>query len=596
MGRLAPRVDNYRARLARGSYRATDDTEARSTAPDGSGDVHADTRSRNAARKLSRSMERNAAIYCGQHTALMGFLLGDATWPRPLPMGLGQAEAETIAVDWANDAQSTTFDAKERDSLPELLRLWGLAVLRDGDVAAVHDGPRIQTVEADRLVEPPIGRAKNAAGGIEKDRIGKHIAYWIADYDSLGRLNPSHAKRYAAGICTFVANRKRTSQGRGMPVQVAALDDIDRLDSLNEAEIRTAEAASLPLAFLKPGPDAISKPGAIVTEAAALVTLPQDHDVVPTDFGRPNLNVPEFTRLMMRVISMELGAPLELLLLDLGNLNYAASRSLRNLAEDALGSWRRRIFLPLLTRLWIDWCKARGIEAPAVEWQWPRLAIHDRGKEADADKQELENGSISLRRIVGPDRLKILQEQAEEDDERDRLLLARIAKVQAQCDAVNAATPTAALHWSAIIAAPGAKSAPGAYLGEAKPDAAPAAQPTQPADGAQLSARLAALETRQLPPAQDIHLHATLTAQPPAPVHVDNHVQVQPAPAGAVHVDAPAVTVQLAAAEPSPVTVVNQVQPTPVTVENNVDITVPSRTIIAEDIGDGKVRMTPQPE
>ena len=479
MGRLAPRTDNYRARLARGSYRAAEDTEARSTAPDGSGDVHADTRSRNAARKLSRSMERNAAIYSGQHTALMGFMLGDGSWPRALPMGLTQPEAEQLAAAWAIDAQSTAFDAKERDSLPEVLRLWGLAILRDGDVAAVHDGITVQAVEADRVVEPPSGRAKNCAGGIEKDRIGKHIAYWIADYDSLGRLNSAHAKRYTADRVTFAANRKRTSQGRGMPVQVSALDDLDRLDSLNEAEIRTAEAASLPLAFLKPGPDAVSKPGAIITEAAALVTLPHDHEVITTDFGRPNLNVPEFTRLAMRVISMELGAPLELLMLDLGQLNYAASRSLRNLAEDALGAWRRRIFLPLLTKLWAAWCLARGIDAPAVEWQWPRLAIHDRGKEADADKQELENGSTSLRRIVGPDRLKILQEQAEEDDERDRLLIDRIDRVQARCDAINKKTPTAGLHWSAIIAAPGAKSAPGAYLDAAKPDAAPAPAPAK---------------------------------------------------------------------------------------------------------------------
>jgi capsid protein len=466
MGRIVPdrdrelsRRQSSKAALGAHSYRATEDLEARPTAPDASGDWHADKRSRDDARRLSRSAERNAAIYTGPISVFTNFVLADGSWPRPLPLGLPQPESETLAQDWQSDAATTRFDFKGRDTLGEQLRLWLRSYLRDGDVAAVHDGhARIMVVEADRIVDPPASRQTSArlSGGVEIAPSGAHLGYWIADYDRIGRLNPARAKRYDATRTTFAAHRDRDSQVRGVPVQVAGLDDIDRLDSLNDAEIRSAEAASLPLAFLEQSQEApAAKPSLVMTEAAALVTLPKGQKAIPTQFNRPNLDVIAFTRQQLRVLFMVLGLPLELIMQDLGTLNYAASRSLRNLAEDALGAWRRRCLHPLLNRLWREWCIERGIAAnavPAVQWQWPRLSIHDRNKEADADATELANGSTSLRRIVGPDRLLVIQEQAEESVERDRLQIARIVAAQQQINRANATTPGLNLTWAHIIA------------------------------------------------------------------------------------------------------------------------------------------------
>ncbi len=476
-----------RAELAYGSYRAIEDRERRTPAPDASGDWHADKRSRDQARTDSRDAERNGAIYTGPLTVFCNFVLADGTWPRPLAVGLDQDQAQELARAWQTDAAGTMFDAKMRDSLGEQLRLWLRSYLRDGDVAAVHNGlGAIQVVEADRIVDPIAARITpgiRLKDGVERSPQGAHLAYWIADYDSLGRLNRAHAKRYTADQVTFAAHRDRDSQVRGMPVQIAGLDDLYRLDSLNDAEIRSAEAASLPLAFLKPDQTATTggKPALVMTEAAALVTLPKGHDAIPTKFDRPNLDVVAFTRQQLRVLFMVLGLPLELLMQDLGTLNYAASRSLRNLAEDALGAWRRRVLHPLLNRMWAEWCVARGLAAdavPAVQWQWPRLSIHDRNKETDADATELKNGTASLRRIVGPDRLVILQELAEESVERDRLQIARIVAAQAAIDAANRASPALKLHWSHIIAPVSGNA--GLPTGTPAPSSAPVDPATDP--------------------------------------------------------------------------------------------------------------------
>lgn len=472
MGRFSDRRDSFRARLARGSYRAAEDLEGRPTAVDGSGDFHADRKSRNDARRLARSAERNASLYDGPMSQVLNFLLGDGTWPRPLAGGLKQPEQEALAKAWATDAATPRFDFRQRDPLSVKLRLFARSYLRDGDVAAVHDGhARALTVEADRLVDPPAVRGIKTTGGIAKAGDGSHASYWIAEYDSIGRLNPAHAKPYPADRVTFVAHRTRDSQVRGVPVQIAGLDDLDRLDSLNESEIRGSEAASLPLALLEPGPNAdySGGNGPIITESAAFLKLPKGWKPTPTNFQRPNLNVCEFTRLHLRILVMVLGCPLELLMLDLGTLNYAASRSLRNIAEDALGKWRREVLHPLLDRLWSEWCADRGIDVPPVEWQWPRLQIHDRNKEAEADRAEIDNKTSSRLRIVGPDRFKILQELHEEDVESDRLLIARIVAAQVLCVAANKADPSTKLHWSLVISAAGATSAPGAYIQGAKP-------------------------------------------------------------------------------------------------------------------------------
>lgn len=471
MGRIVPMPSpSPTARLARGSYRVAEDLDARSTAPDGSGDYHADPRTRAAITRLARSADRNASLFAGPITRYIGYLLGDGSWPRPR---LADGANVDLVEDWKRDALTPRFDASGRFSLPSLLKLWIRGYLRDGDTLAVHDGQaRTQLIEGDRIMDPSAGRTTDRlVGGISQDRLGTRIRFWIADYDRNGRLSPTYAKPYDAQHVTYTGLIDRSSQQRGICVLGAGLDDLDRLDALNDAEIKTAEAASRHLAYMEREKGAGTEKAAhIFTDAAALLDIPAGRKIVAGSLGRPNLDVPAFTRLQLRIIFLCLETPLELLLGELNDLNYSAARSLRNLSEDAFGMARRIHLHPLLDRLWREWCQARGIEPPAVEWEWPRLQIHDRNKEIEADSADLANETTSRMRLVGSDWKRIMAELSAEDRERDRLLIERITEAQKRCNELNADIKGLNLHWSHLLAAGGARSAPGAYLQGAKPD------------------------------------------------------------------------------------------------------------------------------
>ena len=468
------------AALAWGSYRAANDLDARRTSIDGTADFHADQDTRNRLRRLSRSADRNASLYSGPLTQALGFLLGDGSWPRPR-WGSDVKDADERTRRWVAAASSARFDADGILALHQILEAHGRSVIRDGDAAAVHDGRgAVQLVESERIVGPGVGVAITVQGVQFAGRIPS--AYWIAAPDRLGRIIGGKAKSFPAQRVTFTAHRDRSGQVRGIPMLAASLDDLDHLDSLGEAEIRSAESASLPTAYLETPENGPAPPnGTIRTEAATMIALPPGVKAVASNMGRPNLDVPEFQRLNMRVAFMTLGLPLELLLLDLGQLNYSASRSLRNLAEDRLGRLRRWLWHPILDRMVSDWQRAEGMGPVAPTWDWPRLQLHDRNKESEADDAELSAGTSSLQRICGHDWEAIQRENA----------AAALLRVTLRAEIVTAAiaaaqrisTPTAAVVWQDIYIDPFLPGPARFTASDPKPPLAPAnsQQPEAPA-------------------------------------------------------------------------------------------------------------------
>ncbi len=88
----------------------------------------------------------------------------------------------------------------------------------------------------------------------------------------------------------------------------------------------------------------------------------------------------------------------------------------------------------------------------------------------------------------GKDPKAVAKQRAKEASEDAATAIERIAVAQQLCDKANADNPNLKLHWSLIVALPGANSAPGAYLqgaaatsASATPSDAPPADTTQPA-------------------------------------------------------------------------------------------------------------------
>lgn len=473
-----------RGALARGSYQSAEAAERRAVIRDGSGDFHGDPRSRELSRRLSRAADRNAAVYAGPISVALGLLLGDGAWPKPRFTGPDADELSAAFVADAKDPARHPFDLDGRLPLSELLWLFGRAYFRDGEALAYTGIPgKARLIESDRLVDVK-REGRRIVDGVELSD-GAEVAYWVANYSDTGQVDRRTALRVPADQAVFTAYRDRISSTRGVSPIGVSLDTLDQVDRMGDAEVKTAAQGARLLGFLestgtaggKPGQPTPKAPATIETDSAMLIGVPEGYKANLQTTSRPNLNVPAFRLQEMRLAFLVLGIPLELLTQDLNGLNFAASRSLRKLAEAALGLWRCRIFGAFLARVVRGWLTARGEDPErAVEWEWPRLDLHDRNKEATADRDELTNRTTSRRRLVGPDRLAVLDELAEEERHLDALNIRRVEEAQRLCEAVNERMPKADLHWSKVLTLAGAASAPGAYLQAAAP--APDATPT----------------------------------------------------------------------------------------------------------------------
>jgi hypothetical protein len=475
--------------LAARSYQAAESAAARRVPFDGAGSYHADPRSRDLVRRICRSMDRNASVFSGPLTTCLFLLLGDGTWPRPRFTG---PESDHLSQAWGLDAADSArcpFDADGRMSLADLLHQFGRAYLRDGDVlGAFNTTGQVRLVEGDRLCVTS-RPGKTIIDGLELSD-GKEVAYWVADYGPGGIIDRRTIKRVPRDSAVFSAYRDRVSAARGVSPLAAAVENLDLVDRMGDSEAATAAMSARVLSFIeRTGNDEnadIIDQNRVEIGDAAMVAVPKGWKSTPNNTNRPNLNVPAFRLQEMRSAYMVLGIPFELLTQDLNQLNFAASRSLKKLAETGLGQWRRRIFGALLSRLVSGWLAQRGQDPTLpVAWDWPRLDLHDRNKEAAADSAEIENRTASRRRLVGPDRLAILDELAEEERHQDALLLKRIEAADVGVEALRTKRPEIDLTWRDVVQLPGVSQSVNAAPPEAPNE--PPHQDPKPTDPATVS-------------------------------------------------------------------------------------------------------------
>ena len=448
------------AQLIAGSYRAADNPRRRTSAwVDGSGDFHLDAVTRRKLRTLSRSLERNSDLYDGLLTNWMTFLVGSG--PRPVPETQSEEFNALAPKLFAEDAKRCRLDARGMFPWSQWVAMLARSVARDGNAVVMHSGDgRGQLLEDDRI------------GEVCLDSLGRITGMTFTDAST--SVITQQSEVYPTRDFSLCAYRTRPSQTLGHPVLVAGLDDWERLDSLNEAEIVSAEAASLPWLLLKHkdggtgiplsfgstgAGSAIAAGGATSipatpvgwqrSEAGSIMGLPPGLDGEPWAPDRPNLNVPEFVRMNLRHLCLPL-LPYEVAFLDIGSLNYAAIRSVGALARRRLGDFRTLILEDPISRMYRDWARAK-ILAKALpftpdfakqRWEWDELEIRDRDKDANAVEQEMANGTLTLQDAIGPNWRQTIDQLAIEREYRASKGLGPIAIKPSAMPAVTDATPT----------------------------------------------------------------------------------------------------------------------------------------------------------
>jgi hypothetical protein len=469
------------------SFRATESSRSRCRVSGSSGDTHADDRTRQVLRDLSGDLERNAEGYQIMiHAAarLMGA-------PTPRPLVGPQDWRERVVAAWRSKASRTRggFDARGMLAWPALCPAWWRAMWLDGDIGVIprSDGT-LASIEADLIAG---GRSKNqharVVGGVAYDGAQQVIGYYVCPRTAAGTPQESAAQLVGAEQMTFLAHLWRLSNSRGVPLISAGLDNAERVDALVEAEVISAEQASnlygamqrqpaagqfspaVPLADAAAAPAALrstdgTNPALIDFPAGTYWDLPPGMEWKPYSPTRPNLNVVEMLRQMLRQSCAHLGIPFSVLFADFTGVNWSGNRGLVSLTRDALTWWRGGLLEPFLAPIWSWWIgrelasgrlpwptdNGRRID-PALlltcAWDWPMPEWPDPSREAEALDLRLTQQTTSLSRTIGPDWPLIVAEREREQILQDASYIRRCQEAHKAVD--QAAIP--GLTWREVV-------------------------------------------------------------------------------------------------------------------------------------------------
>lgn len=375
-------------------------------------------------------------------------------------------------------------DAACEKTFREIERLICRHVLIDGDVFAIpYDNGRIDIIEAHRVLTPT-RTTKNIVCGILIDRYHKHLECSVAKESTDPKSTNIRVKDLTAypiwdgdmrQVC-HVYHPKRTSQTRGMTALAPAMDLATYFEDLNFAKLLQSQIVSC-ITFLRQREHGSEVDGE--REAIGEVTTQTlDDGVTRTIEGiapgmelsslpgeriegfSPNVPNPEYfemARLTLQLISVNLGMPLQMALLDPTQTNFSGWRGavdqarlgfkqLQQMLVDKFHGpiWRFKVLQwmdddPALREIY----RRKGEKVFLHRWHlptWPYIEPH---KDAQTDKLRIDANLTSPRRVQA-ERGRDYEEVMFEIIEDRASLIQRSIK---RADRINKANPDAQVSW-----------------------------------------------------------------------------------------------------------------------------------------------------
>ncbi len=206
------------------------------------------------------------------------------------------------------------------------------------------------------------GNGNEIIHGVEVDKQGKHVAYWVEDVKDGETRHvrfPVYGKKSGRQISWMVyGGEKLLSQVRGMPLLANALYMMKDLDRYRDAEVRAAVINALLPLFIKKSPTTEIGTTPIMNMTRGLPGTPAEHDKAvkdktgipstipmspgtvldglapgeePVSFNtnRPNVNFKTFEEAVISAICWTNEIPPEIVMLKF-NTSYSASRQANN--------------------------------------------------------------------------------------------------------------------------------------------------------------------------------------------------------------------------------------------------------------------------
>lgn len=217
---------------------------------------------------------------------------------------------------------------------------------RDGDIgfALLKDG-RIQPISGE-LIQTPMNRIADATciDGVQVDGTGRPVAFWIAQYD--GTLKKTQPIQIPAQDFKFLTRKKNFNQSRGETMFASSFKTFDHLDQIINAVLQAWKIQSfLAFAIIKQNSAQIQgklmkqpavandgvkdkdRPRQQKIESGSVMNLPAGDDIKMLAATQPGLNFSENLRSVVRLLGLENGLPLELVINDFSQTNYASARA-----------------------------------------------------------------------------------------------------------------------------------------------------------------------------------------------------------------------------------------------------------------------------
>ena len=417
----AEAVGDLKAKLARDSFSVTSNPRRRRQRR-GDGSFHYDYETVDQLRQISRWQEAEASTYGGLLNVWATYI-GAPTW---IPGTSDPQWNKLAAAVIAADLKAKRHHVAKRLGWDQYVRLLAISIARDGQMAVAHTvyGGG-QLIEAERLIN------------LEQTSAGQVISWTIAPMHA-GQIDRGNAAPFPASMVDVPQVLSRTSQTWGVPVCCSSLDDHDGIADLWQAEIDSAAESARPWMIAEekdganglPGgmtiPDALgagiaststvrgaggrdsADMGWVRTPNGNIMGAPKGLKLTAHQPGRPNTDVPEFSKSMLRICCMVL-LPYELAFLDQAGINMSNGRGIVRVGNTMLDKFRSTYLNAPLERQiqgLLRTAQADGRLPINPEWslgkfEWPRIPEHDRLKERQADALDRANGTANLKDLNG---------------------------------------------------------------------------------------------------------------------------------------------------------------------------------------------------
>lgn len=343
---------------------------------------------------------------------------------------------------WTAWFESTDIDADGRHDGYGLTGLVARTVVESG-AALVRKRPRyiedgyavplqLQVLEPDW-----IDRAKNESladggyiiQGVEFDRIGRRVRYWLFDHHpgdavALRLVNPVSAP-YDARDFLHVYRTDRPGQVHGVPWGAASILRLKNLDDYQDAQLERQRLAACFVTFVRDievgdgssgDYDVLDK-----LEPGAIEFLPPGKDVTFATPPQPE-NDQHFVTEIKLAVASDYGIPYEVMTGDLSRVNFSSARMGYQEFGRSIESWRWHLLAPQLLSPLTQWY----LEAEAVAgytgrpevplWTAPSRQIVDPAREIPAIREAVRSGLMSLPQAIraqGYDPIVLAREHAE---------------------------------------------------------------------------------------------------------------------------------------------------------------------------------------